>query len=141
MNIQDRQKRHQRALNLFAAEEREQTLASIALREAKLNRDSIVPITDAPENGADEETAMLGRLQALDHSSETAILDAHQQLNNARLHSRHLSSKDEELQRLNALIDGVQHGTDDGYGDEDIIEAEVVKEAETLRSKQQTPKP
>jgi len=130
MKNQNQQQRYNRALNLFAAEERYQELAGIALREATLSRDSIVSTEDAYPEAIENETSLLGRLNTVERSSENNILEAHQQLKNAKLHASHLAIQDRKLQQLNALIEGTQNPTTDNN---DIIEGKVITTTSKLQ--------
>lgn len=104
MNIHDRIEKRNRALNLFAAEEREQQLSAIALRQVQNQHSRLIP-ENKPTTGSHQNTP-LGRLQEIDDTVQGYVLDCNQQLMTARLEANHAFSTDAELQRLYAAIDG-----------------------------------
>jgi len=102
-------KQHNRAANLFFAEEREQTIAAVSLRDVKFNHDSIIP---NKASNTKENTHPLNRLQELDESVQTGVLNSHHLLNNAKAHSKNIALHDGELSRINALIDDISPNED-----------------------------
>lgn len=103
MNIHDRKQRHDRAMAIFQAEDREQTLSGIALRQAAIGTegatDAVAPIAFDPRNP-------VSGLHAIACASEANILNAHRQIQAARIQAARMAASDPELARLNTLIDG-----------------------------------
>ena len=110
--------RHTRASHLFEAEERQQTIASTALRNARVSSESVIP---NEQKNTDDEHA-LDRLKELDESVQDNIVTTHHVLNSAKNISKNMAVNDKELARINALIDG----NDSNGNSDDIIEGEVL---------------
>jgi hypothetical protein len=99
----DKARRHERALNLFRAEAREQELAGKALREtaAELTPGSL------PMPPAAATLESLGALHLLETAAEADILAALAQLRRAGARAAQLAADDPELAGLYARIYGV----------------------------------
>ena len=121
MEIHDRNRRRDRAMNLFEAEAREQQLSAIALRQAALGNERAAP-TITPEGNPNDPVA---GLHAIDRAAEANILDAHREILTARTHAARMAAVDPELARLNVLIDGTVHAP--GKPQSDIIDVEVIE--------------
>ena len=126
MNIHDRNRRRDRAMNLFEAEAREQQLSAIALRQAALGAERAAPTITPGGNPSDP----VAGLRAIDRAAEANILDAHRVILTARTHATRMAAVDPELTRLNALIDGT--GPAPTKPQPDIIDVEVIEPTKQL---------
>jgi hypothetical protein len=110
--------RYTRASYLFEAEEREQTIASTALRSARVSGESIIP--NEQQKAGDNHA--LDRLKELDESVQENIVATHYVLNDAKNMAKNMAINDEELARVNSLIDG----DSSAENSDNIIEGEVL---------------
>lgn len=121
MDIHDRNQRRNRAMNIFEAEAREQQLSTIALRQAALDTEQAVSITNLMSDPSDP----VAGLRAIDQTVEADILNAHRQLQSAHASFARMAATDPELARLNELIDGNVPDYADSRGD--IIDGEAIE--------------
>jgi hypothetical protein len=106
-----------RAVNLFAAEERNQELMGLALLQ---QHGDYQTLEEAANPSANRRS-----LEALVLDSDQNILAIQHQLQNARNCAAQLQAKDEQLGALNQLIYSCGQSR---LVDEDIIEGEIIEE-------------